>query len=927
MYIVMVLTLSEKYISHKQNIHLKYPEIQGNKDQFTNVLLIDSIDDSKQVTSKQVATEIIDGITYSLNNTTYNASVINNGATYSYAIYIPTSVTSNSGQIYSVTSIESSAFLNSSNLSSIIIPDSVTSIGSYAFSNCLSLMNITIPNSVTSIGDLAFLNSSNLSSVYFDSTGILPTASNLFDDQPVTNNPIVISRTFIVPTAYYNSGVTTPSGSNNASNIQNYLIQTLGFSYAYQRNRTPQTITGLSPTFVISYGYPSFNLDASASSGLELSYASSNTGVVTVSNIGEVTIITPGTTTIIVTQQGNESYKPVGTSVTVTAETAAETAQDAQDAAETAETALAQAIITTELWKQVSTLYFIASQAWFTASDVESEEIIVEVYTALAQAALAASQATTEITDLDSTITLLYDGSINLYKNTNVTAYRIINDVKYTYALPSNDISLSAISSDETVATVDSITGIVSAVGVGSVTITVFQAGNAYYLDASASTILTVGKAQQSINVDSSFNVVYGESSFNLGASASSGLPLSYSIDASNIATVSSTGQVTIKSVGETKINIVQAGNAYYLDTSASTILKVEATVPSAPTITGVIVDANDNDASNNTYSKVDVSFNIPSSNGGSNITNYQYSINDASFVTLTPIQVSNPLIITYTFMADSSYNIKIRAVNEAGEGASSPISNFNFSVPSAPIITKITAKDSKATIQFTVSDNNSSLTTSYELSRDGGLTYDTVNATITGTTGTIELTDLTDLTTYSFMLRRLNGVGSGDPSETSLVSNVCFLAGTLIQTNQGAIAIEKIDPKIHTIRNKKICHITRTITQDKYLVCIEKNALGNNIPSEKTIISKNHCIWYNGKMVAAKELVNKFENVKKVKYQGDVLYNVLMEEADKMLVNNLICETLDPANIIAKVYNLTSDNTKEEKRYIINKLKESIKS
>jgi hypothetical protein len=124
-------------------------------------------------------------------------------------------------------------------------------------------------------------------------------------------------------------------------------------------------------------------------------------------------------------------------------------------------------------------------------------------------------------------------------------------------------------------------------------------------------------------------------------------------------------------------------------------------------------------------------------------------------------------------------------------------------------------------------------------------------------------------------------------------------------------------------IRNKKICHITRTITQDKYLVCIEKNALGNNIPSEKTIISKNHCIWYNGKMVAAKELVNKFENVKKVKYQGDVLYNVLMEEADKMLVNNLICETLDPANIIAKVYNLTSDNTKEEKRYIINKLNE----
>jgi hypothetical protein len=430
-------------------------------------------------------------------------------------------------------------------------------------------------------------------------------------------------------------------------------------------------------------------------------------------------------------------------------------------------------------------------------------------------------------------------------------------------------------------------------------------------------------KGSQSIVVDSSFNRTYGDSSFNLVASVSSGLPLSYSSDASNIATVSNTGQVTIVSVGETKINILQAGNAYYLDASASTILTVEASTPLAPTITGVIVDANDNDASNNTYSKIDVSFNVPSSNGGSNITNYEYSINDASFVTLTPIQVSSPLIIAYTFMADSSYNIKIRAVNEVGEGASSAIFNFNFSLPSSPIITKVTAKDRNATIYFKLPSNSSSQITKIELSRNGVTFEEASNVTISGTSGKIELTDLSEQGTYSFALRTSNGIGTGDASDPLQVSNICFPAGTLIETNQGKIAIEKIDPRIHTIRNKKICHITRTITQDKYLVCIEKNALGNNIPSEKTIISKNHCIWYNGKMVAAKELVNKLENVKKVKYQGDVLYNVLMEEADKMLVNNLICETLDPLNIIAKVYNLTSDNTKEEKRYIINKLNE----
>ncbi len=35
-------------------------------------------------------------------------------------------------------------------------------------------------------------------------------------------------------------------------------------------------------------------------------------------------------------------------------------------------------------------------------------------------------------------------------------------------------------------------------------------------------------------------------------------------------------------------------------------------------------------------------------------------------------------------------------------------------------------------------------------------------------------------------------------------VTNICFLAGTPVTTDQGNIPIEKINPKIHTIRNKK---------------------------------------------------------------------------------------------------------------------------
>jgi uncharacterized delta-60 repeat protein len=158
-----------------------------------------------------------------------------------------------------------------------------------------------------------------------------------------------------------------------------------------------------------------------------------------------------------------------------------------------------------------------------------------------------------------------------------------------------------------------------------------------------------------------------------------------------------------------------------------------------------------------------------------------------------------------------------------------------------------------------------------------------------------------------------------GEPvPEESPISNICFPANTPITTNQGTIAIQNLDPKIHTIRNKKIELITKTITQDKYLVCFEKDALGINLPSEKTIITKNHLIYYKGTAMKAKDFVNVFENVNKIKYNGEVLYNVLLKEHDKMMVNNLICETLHPDNKIGQLYKDISCMSPTERDKII---------
>ena len=142
----------------------------------------------------------------------------------------------------------------------------------------------------------------------------------------------------------------------------------------------------------------------------------------------------------------------------------------------------------------------------------------------------------------------------------------------------------------------------------------------------------------------------------------------------------------------------------------------------------------------------------------------------------------------------------------------------------------------------------------------------------------------------------------------------ICFPAGTPVQTDQGFIDIDKINHTIHTINNNKIVAITKTVTPEKHLVCLEKNALLKNVPCETTTISQNHLIMNKkGNLVKAKDLIGTTDKIYYTDYNGEILYNVLLETRSIMTVNNLIVETLDPKHIIAKIYN---SNYSEEKQH-----------
>ena len=74
------------------------------------------------------------------------------------------------------------------------------------------------------------------------------------------------------------------------------------------------------------------------------------------------------------------------------------------------------------------------------------------------------------------------------------------------------------------------------------------------------------------------------------------------------------------------------------------------------------------------------------------------------------------------------------------------------------------------------------------------------------------------------------------------------------------------------------------------------------NVPSIDTFVSREHGIYINDKLVRAKNLVND-EGIVKQDMDNQMIYNVLLKEHGKMIVNNMIVETLDPTHEIAKQY------------------------
>lgn len=177
------------------------------------------------------------------------------------------------------------------------------------------------------------------------------------------------------------------------------------------------------------------------------------------------------------------------------------------------------------------------------------------------------------------------------------------------------------------------------------------------------------------------------------------------------------------------------------------------ATIPSAPTITG-ITDGNQ---------QLTVTFAAPTSNGGAAITDYQYQTNNGSFTSIGPIV--SPFIIT-GLTNGTPYSVVIKAINRIGSTNSDPVTGTPATIPDAPTITGITPGDQRLTVAFTAptSDGGAAIR-GYQYSTNNGNTFS--SEVPVPTNSQIIITGLTNGTSYTVIIRAVNRIDNGPNSNS----------------------------------------------------------------------------------------------------------------------------------------------------------------
>jgi hypothetical protein len=342
-------------------------------------------------------------------------------------------------------------------------------------------------------------------------------------------------------------------------------------SSAIQIAPASQTITfGALPSKV--YGTAPFTVHATASSGLTVSFASTTMTQCTVSGT-TVTLVAVGECTIQASQTGNANYlaaNPVNQNFQVT-----------------------QASQTITFGALANKVYRAAP---FAVSATASSGLAVTFYSATLSVCTVSGDTVTLIAAGTCTIQAHQAGNTDYAKATPVSQsfqvmqasqtinFPALSDARYgespfvVGATASSGLAVSFASLTTTVCTMSRAT--VTLVGTGTCTLQATQTGNPDWLAATpVSQSFSVGRDTQTITFGPLSNKTLGTVPFNIQATASSGLAISFFSLTKTVCTVSG-DTVTLAVKGTCTIQAHQEGNADYL---AATPVSQSFQVTAAP--------------------------------------------------------------------------------------------------------------------------------------------------------------------------------------------------------------------------------------------------------------------------------------------------------------------------------------------------------
>ncbi|HMD79813.1 MAG TPA: hypothetical protein VKE92_00815, partial [Anaerolineales bacterium] len=376
----------------------------------------------------------------------------------------------------------------------------------------------------------------------------------------------VDASNYVAATGYFTNGTVDFNPGAETSNLtagaaSNAFV--LKWNQAVLQN---QTIT-FSALAAKTFGDAPFSLTATASSGLAVSYNSSNTAVATVSG-STVTIVGAGTTTITASQSGNSGFNP---------------APDVQQT------------LTVNKANQTITFGALAAKTFgnanFALTATASSGLSVNYSSSNTAVATVSGNTVTIVGAGTTTITASQSGNANYNAAANVQQILTVNKANQTitfgalatktYGDP--DFTLSATANSGLPVTFGSSNAqiaflngsIVTIISGGSCTITASQAGNSNYNAASSvQQTLTVNKASQTITFNTLPSKIISDAPFSLTATSSSGLGVGYTSSNVNVATVSGS-TATIVGAGTTTITAFVAATNEYNAASVDQVLTV----------------------------------------------------------------------------------------------------------------------------------------------------------------------------------------------------------------------------------------------------------------------------------------------------------------------------------------------------------------